>query len=65
MFRTDTRVPRKWVGPVWICPKEQGIPNGLTCESCRRCFVPGPMPRGRERATENSLFPLEEIPDGG
>jgi hypothetical protein len=45
VFRADTRRPLKWLGPTWVCPKEQGIANGLTCSSCRRCFLPGPMPR--------------------
>jgi hypothetical protein len=63
VFIDNPRRPLKWIGPVWVCPKEQGIDNGITCESCRRCFVPGPMPRGQERATQ-SLFPLETA-DGG
>ncbi len=45
VFRDKTRTPRKWVGPVWVCPKEQNVPHDLTCSSCRRCFEPGPMPR--------------------
>lgn len=45
IFRDKTRDPLKWVGPAWVCAKEQGVPHGLTCSACRRCFVPGPMPR--------------------
>jgi hypothetical protein len=55
VFRDDTRIPRKWIGSVWVCPKEQGVEHGLTCSTCRRCFVPGPMPR-REREPESDLL---------
>jgi hypothetical protein len=48
VFRARHRAPRKWCGSVWTCAKEQGVPHGLTCSSCRRCFVPGPMPRRPE-----------------
>jgi hypothetical protein len=47
VFRHKPRSPRKWIGTVWVCPKEQSVEHGLTCESCRQCFVPGPMPRGK------------------
>jgi hypothetical protein len=49
VFRSYSRRPLKWIGPVWVCPKEQGTGAALTCSACRRCFVPGPMPR-RDRA---------------
>lgn len=49
VFRHDAKRPLKWLGSVWVCPKEQGTKAAITCSACRRCFVLGPMPR-RDRA---------------
>jgi hypothetical protein len=45
VFRDDTRSVRKWFGPAWVCPKEQGTPTLITCSACRRCLLPDPLPR--------------------
>jgi hypothetical protein len=54
VFREDTRQVRKWSGGAWVCPKENGTGAQITCSSCRRCLLPGPLPvppetRGRGR----------------
>lgn len=59
VFRDYDKPARKWVGPAWVCPKEQGVPHGLTCSTCRRCFEPGPMPR-RVVYLQEDLFPPPE-----
>lgn len=70
IFRHHPRTPLKWVGEAWVCPKEQalverterrgkqGYPVKVTCEVCKRCFVPGPMPRrtGAGWTEESPLF---------
>ena len=53
VFRQRTRPSRKWINGSWVCAKEQGLPTGLTCSSCRVCVRPAPLPvepggRGRD-----------------
>ncbi len=48
VFREKTKSPRKWIGASWVCPKEQGTGARITCSTCRRCFLPGPMPSRRD-----------------
>ena len=53
VFRQKTKPARKWINGSWVCAKEQGLPTGITCSSCRVCVRPEPLPaepasRGRD-----------------
>jgi hypothetical protein len=48
VFREDVKTARKWLNGSWVCPKEQGTGSEVTCSSCLRCLVPGPLPVPQE-----------------
>jgi hypothetical protein len=63
VFREDARRARKWAGGAWVCPKENGTGAGITCSSCLRCLIPGPLPVPPEMRSRDKGRPAPQPRD--